>query len=198
MQDVEDFSTSGDTNNTEVGSGRIMAQLTLLIFVSIALIFTTTIQTAASTSIASLDSMQMNPTPTPTPPFPFSTPAPTPTPTIPITLQPDINTLFKTLMTQELSSVDRVVLTTELERILDELAEGQSQISVEYEDDNEEEKTITMIITPVGLTALIEETEGESGPEETEETGEEEEEDNEDDNENGNGNDNGKGNGKDK
>jgi hypothetical protein len=37
-----------------------MVQLTLLIFVSIALIFTTTTtQTVASTSIASLDSMQM-------------------------------------------------------------------------------------------------------------------------------------------
>ena len=37
-------------------------------------------------------------------------------------------------------------------------------------------KTVTVTFTPVGLTALIDETEEESGPEETEEAGEEEEE----------------------
>jgi hypothetical protein len=61
----------------------------------------------------------VTPTPTPTPPFPFSTPSPTPT--IPTTLQPDINTLFKTLMTQELSSVDSVFLVSVLEKILENL-----------------------------------------------------------------------------
>jgi hypothetical protein len=105
-----------------------LVQLALLIFVSIAVIFTTTQTAAASTAIADLNTVQVTPTPTPTP---------TPTVLTP-TLQPDIEMLLKTLLTQELSSVDRVVLTTELERILDELAEGQSQISVEYEDDNEE------------------------------------------------------------
>jgi hypothetical protein len=63
-------------------------------------------------------------------------------------------------MTQELSSVDRVVLTTELERILDELVAGQSQISVEFEDNGEEdtERTLTVTTTPVGpTTKLIEE-----------------------------------------
>jgi hypothetical protein len=96
----------------------------------------------------------------------------TPTPTILTpTLQPDIEMLLKTLLTQELSSVDRVVLTTELERILDELAEGQSQISVEYEDDDEEEKTVTITITPIGLTAPIEETEEESEEEDNDSSG---------------------------
>jgi hypothetical protein len=103
-----------------------LVQLALLILVSIVVIFTTTQTAAASTTIADLNSIQVTPTPTPTP-----------TVTTP-TLQPDIEMLLKTLLTQELSSVDRVVLTTELERILDELAEGQSQISVEYEDNNEE------------------------------------------------------------
>ena len=36
---------------------------------------------------------------------------------------------------QELNPADRVVLTTELERLLDELVAGQSQISVIFEDD---------------------------------------------------------------
>jgi hypothetical protein len=88
--------------------------------------------------------------------FQHSTPIPTPTVTTP-TLRPDIETLLKTLMTQELSSVDREVLTTELERLLDELTEGQSQISVEYEDDNEEEKALTITITPIDLNAPVEE-----------------------------------------
>jgi hypothetical protein len=95
-----------------------LVQLAFLILVSIAVIFTTTQTAAASTTIADLNTVQVTPTPTPT----VLTP----------TLQPDIEMLLKTLLTQELSSVDRVVLTTELERMLDELAEGQSQISVEY------------------------------------------------------------------
>lgn len=48
--------------------------------------------------------------------------------------------------------MDRVLLTTELERLLDELIAGQSQISVEFEDDNNEdeaEKTLTITITPI-------------------------------------------------
>jgi hypothetical protein len=126
-----------------------LVQLALLIFVSIAVIFTTSQTAAASTAIADLNTVQVTP--------PTSTPTPT---VLTPTLQPDIDMLLKTLLTQELSSVDRVVLTTELERILDELAEGQSQISVEYdEDDNEEEKTVAIIIAPIGLTAPIEETE---------------------------------------
>ena len=60
-------------------------------------------------------------------------------------------------MTQELSSVDREVLTTELERLLDELTEGQSQISVEYEDDNGGgKKALTITITPIDLNAPVE------------------------------------------
>jgi hypothetical protein len=126
-----------------------LVQLALLIFVSIAVIFTTSQTAAASTAIADLNTVQVTP--------PTSTPTPT---VLTPTLQPDIDMLLKTLLTQELSSVDRVVLTTELERILDELAEGQSQISVEYdEDDNEEEKTVAITIAPIGLTAPIEETE---------------------------------------
>jgi hypothetical protein len=98
---------------------------------------TVSIQTAAGTTIAGLDNnMQVTPTPTPTP-TPTQTPTPSPipippatlSPTVPITnLQLAINTLFKTLMAQELSSVDQVELTTELERILDDLAGGQYQI----------------------------------------------------------------------
>jgi hypothetical protein len=48
--------------------------------------------------------------------------------------------------------VDRILLTTELERLLDELIAAQSQISVEFEDDNNEdeaEKTLTITITPI-------------------------------------------------
>jgi hypothetical protein len=60
-------------------------------------------------------------------------------------------------MTQELSSVDREVLTTGLERLLDELTGGQSQISVEYEDDNEEVKALTITNTPIDLNAPVEE-----------------------------------------
>ena len=136
-----------------------MVQLALLIFASIAVIFTTTQTAAASTAIEDLNSIRVTPTP-----------IPTPTVTTP-TIRPDIETLFKTLMTQELSSVDREVLTTELERLLDELTEGQSQISVEYEDDNEEEKTVTITITPIGLTAPIEETEEESEEEDNDSSG---------------------------
>jgi hypothetical protein len=122
-----------------------LVQLALLIFISIAVIFTTTQTSAASTSIADPNIIQVTPTP------------PTPTVITP-TIRPDIETLLKTLMTQELSSVDREVLTTGLERLLDELAGGQSQISVEYEDDNnEDEKTLTITITPVAPTASIEE-----------------------------------------
>jgi hypothetical protein len=122
-----------------------LVQLALLIFISIAVIFSTTQTAAASTSIADPNIIQVTPTPL------------TPTVTTP-TIRPDIEMLFKTLMTQELSSVDREVLTTGLERLLDELAGGQSQISVEYEDDNnEDEKTLTITITPVAPTAPIEE-----------------------------------------
>ncbi|MGA8107138.1 MAG: hypothetical protein WB815_10855 [Nitrososphaeraceae archaeon] len=92
-----------------------MVQLTLLIFASIAVIFTTTQTEAASTTIADLNSMQVtpSPTPTPTPPIPFSaaTPATTTTTTI----------LYTTLMTQELSSVDSVLLVSVLEKILENL-----------------------------------------------------------------------------
>jgi hypothetical protein len=123
-----------------------LVQFALLIFVSLAVIFATTQTAAASTAIEDLNSIQVTPTPTPTPSV--TTP----------TIRPDIETLLKTLMTQELSSVDREVLTTGLERLLDELAGGQSQISVEYEDDNnEDEKTLTITITPVAPTAPIEE-----------------------------------------
>ena len=109
-----------------------------------------------------------SPSPDPTVPIPFGaevpTPSPNPSPT-PATLTPDINTLFKTLLTQELSSVDRVVLTTELERLLDEVLAGQSQISVEFEDDNGEEgtqKTLTVTMTPIGVSniSIEEEPEG--------------------------------------
>jgi hypothetical protein len=74
-----------------------MIQLALLIFASIALIFTTTQTAAASTAVADLNSIQVTPTPTPTP-----------TVTTP-TIRPELETLLKSLMTQELSSVDRVV-----------------------------------------------------------------------------------------
>lgn len=145
--------------------------------------------------------MQVNPTltpiPTPTPsPTPTLTPSPSPipippatlTPTVPITnLQLDINALFKTLMTQELSSVDKVVLTTKLERTLDELAAGQYQISAEFEEDNgetggigtgtETEKTLTITIAPIDPMA----------------TPLEEEESKEDDSSGDNGDDNGSG-----
>ena len=104
-----------------------------------------------------------SPSPDPRVPIPFdagvSTPSPTatPDPTVPITsLKPDINALFKALLTQELNPADRVVLTTELERLLDELVSGQSQISVEFEDDDgeesEPEKTFTITVTPIGAT----------------------------------------------
>jgi hypothetical protein len=137
-------------------------------------IVTTVSQTAADTTIAGLDtsSMGVSPTPTPTPtatptqtaspfgaevPTPSPSPSPSPDPTVPITnLQPDINTLFKALLTQELNPADRVVLTTELERLLDELVVGQSQISVEFEDydgeESEPEKTFTITVTPIGAT----------------------------------------------
>jgi hypothetical protein len=87
------------------------------------------------------------------------TPIPAPSITTPNTqLNPE--TLFRTLLTQELSSADSVVLTTELERILDDLAGGQYQISAEFEDENgeedtETEKTLTITITPIGPTATI-------------------------------------------
>ena len=147
----------------------------------IAVVMTVT-QTAAGTTIVGLDNMQVTPTPTPTPtpPIPYSEDIPTATTP---TLQPDINTLFKTLMTQELSSVDRVVLTTELERLLDELVSGQSQISVEYDDGGEEsetgigtetKKSLTITLSPMGVTAPIEEEE----PIEEERIEEEPEEDN--------------------
>jgi hypothetical protein len=122
-----------------------LVQFALLIFVSLAVIFATTQTVAASTAIEDLNSIQVTPTPTPTPSV--TTP----------TIRPDIEMLLKTLMTQELPSVDREVLTTGLERLLDELAEGQSQISVEYEDDNEEEKALTITITPIDLNAPVEE-----------------------------------------
>jgi hypothetical protein len=60
------------------------------------------------------------------------------------------------LLTQELSSADSVVHTTELERILDDIAGGQYQISAEFEDQNGEEdteKTLTITIAPIGPTA---------------------------------------------
>ena len=70
------------------------------------------------------------------------TPTPTPTPSITTpNTQLNLETLFRTLLTQELSSADSVVLTTELERILDDLAGGQYQISAEFEDENGEENT---------------------------------------------------------
>jgi hypothetical protein len=129
--------------------GSIMVRLAVLIFVSIAIIMIVPVQTAASTSISSLDPTIVTPPPTPTPSI-----------TIPNT-QLDIDTLFKTLMTQDLSSVDQVVLTTELERILDELAGGQYQVSAEFEDRGEEsegattgtetEKILTITISPIGV-----------------------------------------------
>ena len=84
---------------------------------------------AASTPISSLNPMIVTPTPTPTPSI-----------TTPNT-QLNLETLFRTLLTQELSSADSVVHTTELERILDDLAGGQYQISAEFEDENGEENT---------------------------------------------------------
>jgi hypothetical protein len=101
----------------------------------------------STTDIASFGSTTIQVTPTP---------APTPTIQTP-TLRPDIETLLRNILTQELSSADRAVLTTELERLLDELTEGQSQISVEYEDDNEEDKTLTITVTPIESTPTIEE-----------------------------------------
>jgi hypothetical protein len=111
---------------------------------------------AASTPISSLNPMIVTPTPTPTPSI-----------TTPNT-QLNLETLFRTLLIQELSSADSVVLTTELERILDDLAGGQYQLSVEFEDENgeedaETEKTLTISIAPIGPTAtpLEDETEPE-------------------------------------
>jgi hypothetical protein len=112
------------------------------IFLLIAVVMTAFQTAAASTTIASLDPEIVTPTP-----------APTPSITIP-NMQLDINTLFKTLITQELSSVDRVILTTELERFLDDLAAGQYQISAEFEDDGENtetKKTLTITISPIGV-----------------------------------------------
>ena len=104
----------------------------------------TTISTqAASAQIASFEPMEVTPAPTPTPSI-----------TVPNT-QLNLETLFRTLLTQELSSVDRVVLATELERILDDLAGGQYQISAEFEDNGEDietEKTLTVTVAPVGVT----------------------------------------------
>jgi hypothetical protein len=129
-----------------------------------------------------------SPSPDPTVPIPFDAEVPTPslspTPTT-STLTPDINNLFKTLLTQELSSVDRVVLITELERLLDEVLAGQSQISVDFEGDNGEEgtqKTLTITMTPIGVSSIYIE-------EEPKEVGEE----GDDGDDNGNGNGNGKG-----
>jgi hypothetical protein len=67
------------------------------------------------------------------------------------------------LLTQELSSADSVVHTTELERILDDIAGGQYQISAEFEDENGEEdteKTLTITIAPIGPTTTPTEEEG--------------------------------------
>jgi hypothetical protein len=131
-----------------------MVGLALLIFVPVAVIFITIQTAAASTTIADFNTTQVT-----------LTPSPTPTVLTP-TFEPDIETLLKTLLTQEMSSVDGVVLTTELERLLDELTEGQSQIAVEYDDngDGEEEKTLTITIAPIGLTTPIEETEAKEEP----------------------------------
>jgi hypothetical protein len=119
----------------------------------------TTISTqAASAQIASFEPMQVTPIP-----------APTPSITTPNT-QLNLETLFRTLLTQELSSVDSVVLATELERILDDLAGGQYQISAEFEDngeDTETEKTLTVTVAPVGITPTpIEEEPNAEEPEE--------------------------------
>jgi hypothetical protein len=112
------------------------------------------------------------------------TPTPTPTPSITTpNTQLNLETLFRTLLTQELSSADSAVHTTELERILDDLAGGQYQISVEFEDENGEEdteKTLSITIAPIGPTATpTEEEEAES--EEDDSSG-----DNGDDDDNGN------------
>jgi hypothetical protein len=108
------------------------------------------------------------------------TPTPTPTPSITTpNTQLNLETLFRTLLTQELSSADTVVHTTELERILDDIAGGQYQISAEFEDENGEEdteKTLTITIAPIGPTAA---------------PTEEEEEEPEDDSSGDNGDDNG-------
>lgn len=112
------------------------------------------------------------------------TPTPTPTPSITTpNTQLNLETLFRTLLTQELSSADSVVHTTELERILDDITGGQYQISAEFEDENGEEdteKTLTITIAPIGPTATPTE---EAGPED-DSSG-----DNDDDNGNDNGND---------
>jgi hypothetical protein len=65
-----------------------LVQLGLLIFVPIAVVIPTTQSATASTAVTDLKSIQVTPTPTPTP-----------TVTTP-TIQPDIETLLKTLMTQ--------------------------------------------------------------------------------------------------
>jgi hypothetical protein len=70
-----------------------LVQLTLLIFASIAVIFTTTQTGAASTTIADLNSMQVTPTPSPTP-----TPTPTPTPPIPFSAATPATTTTTTIL----------------------------------------------------------------------------------------------------
>ena len=76
------------------------------------------------------------PTTTPTPPIPFS--ADTPTPTTPTTTYYQISILCSKL--KNYLQWMRVLLATELERLLDELIAAQSQISVEFEDDNNEDR----------------------------------------------------------
>jgi hypothetical protein len=114
------------------------------------------------------------------------TPTPTPTPSITTpNTQLNLETLFRTLLTRELSSADSVVHTTELERILDDIAGGQYQISAEFEDENGEEgteKTLTITIAPIGPTATP--TEEEEAEPEDDSSG-----DNGDDNGDDNGND---------
>jgi hypothetical protein len=73
-----------------------------------------------------------------------------------------ISDLLTAILFSEMSPVNKVLLTTELSRVLEETAADQSRISVEYEDNAEEsddataegEKTLTITITPVGLTAV--------------------------------------------
>jgi hypothetical protein len=112
--------------------------------------------TVSTHTVAASTTMIITPTPTPIPtPIPTPTPTPTPSVTTPNT-QLNLETLFRTLLTQELSSADSVVHTTELERILDDIAGGQYQISAEFEDENGEEdteKTLTITINPIGPTA---------------------------------------------
>ena len=125
-----------------------------IVLLTSVLIAVSTHTTAASTTLASLGPMIVTPTPIPTPSI-----------TTPNT-QTNLETLFRTLLTQELSSADSVVLTTELERILDDLAGGQYQISAEFEvengeEDTETEKTLTITISPIGPTTPLEEEEAE-------------------------------------